>query len=218
MIARTLIALFAVANSCLATDGLRASLDIAIVEQAKDVYWDFIQLFLNNLQLPDFSDSTNTDYLRKNHVRVNQATDNIIFSVDEANNAVVLTINDLNANYYCDWFRAKWSIFIATGHLEVLMNQVNVQLGLKFTTQTLPDGQIVPAVESVDVIVDIDKDDIDIQIHGNIWSTFASWFEWLFKSEIVDLIREGVEASLTTIVPEVINGALATTDGKTEIP
>ena len=219
MIARTLLALFAIVNSAFATsDGVHASLDIAILEQAKDAYLDIILVFLNNLQLPDLDDGTGTDYLRKQHVRVMSDESDVIFSVDEANNALVLTLNNLNANYYCDWFRAKWSIFIATGHLEVLMNNVNLQLGLKFVTQTLPNGNVVPAVESVDVIVDIDKEDIDIKIWGNIWSTFASWFEVFFKSTVVDLINEGISASLNTVIPKVINAGLASTNGITEIP
>jgi len=68
MISRILVTLFAITGSCFATDGLRASLDIAVIEQAKDVYMDTILKFLNNLQLPDMGDSK--DYLHGNHVSV----------------------------------------------------------------------------------------------------------------------------------------------------
>jgi len=68
------------------------------------------------------------------------------------------------------------------------MKTVNIGLGLSFKTQTLADGRIVPAVDAVDVLVDIDRNDIDIKIWGNIWADFAAAFEIFFKSTVVELI------------------------------
>ncbi len=68
MISRVLVTLGAITSSVFANDGLRASLDIAVIEQAKDVYMDTILKFLNNLELPDMGDSK--DYLHGNHVTV----------------------------------------------------------------------------------------------------------------------------------------------------
>ena len=39
--------------------GMTASMDIAIIEQAKDVYWDTITSVINNLALPDFYEDKN---------------------------------------------------------------------------------------------------------------------------------------------------------------
>ena len=47
---------------------------------------------------------------------------------------------------------------------------------------------MTPAVDAVDVLVDIKRHDIDIKIWGNIWSDFASAFEIFFKSTVVGLI------------------------------
>lgn len=58
----------------------------------------------------------------------------MLFTTDLPNNALVLTLNKLNANFYCDSFRAHSWIFVATGHLEVIMDTVNVGLGLSFST------------------------------------------------------------------------------------
>ena len=131
---------------------------------------------------------------------------------------MTLTCHDLNANFYTDSFRAHELFFVAKGHLEVIMEDMDIGLGLKFTTQTLADGRVVPAVESVDVLVDIDRSDIDIKIWGNIWSDFASAFEIFFKSTVVDMIRDGVKSTLETTVPDYINAALAGTDGELDIP
>ena len=132
MFARALILLLGLTTSTLAYDGLRASLDISVIEQAKDVYMDTILKFLNNLQLPDLGDSK--DYLHGNHVSVSQDAQYVTFTVDTANNAVVLRCEHLNAVFYSDSFRAHELFFVAKGHLDVIMNDMTIQLGLKFKT------------------------------------------------------------------------------------
>lgn len=68
-----------------------------MVEQAKNVYFDEILKILNNLQIPDVDSSDGKDYLHGNHVSVQQDPSNVVFTVDQANNAVVLTANKLSA-------------------------------------------------------------------------------------------------------------------------
>lgn len=63
---------------------------------------------------------------------------------------------------------------------------------MSFTTQTLPDGRIVPALNSVDVVVDLNRYDIDIKIWGNIWSDFASAFEVFFVGTVADMIDDEI--------------------------
>ena len=173
---------------------------------------------LNNLQLPNFDSDDGKDYLHSNHVSVSQDASNVILAVDTANNAVTLTMNDLSANFYTDSFRAHSWIFVATGHAEVKMDTVNIGMGLSFSTQTTDDGKVVPAVSAVDVLVDINRDDIDIKIWGNIWSDFASAFEIFFKSTVVDLIQDTVRDTLSTTVPQMLNDEMKTLDGTLLIP
>ena len=134
MISRAFTSVCALVGSALATNpsGIKASLDVAILEQAKNVYMDTILDTLNNLQIPDIGDDK--DYLHGNHVSVQQNAQDVIFEEDVANNALVLRANNLSANYYCDSFRGHSWIFVATGHLEVDMSTVNIGLGLKFVT------------------------------------------------------------------------------------
>ena len=134
MIAKTLVALFALGSCAAATNpsGVKASLDIAVMEQAKDVYMNEILKFVDNLQLPDIGDSK--DYLHGNHVSVDQSAQDVVFAADVPNNAIQLTANNLSATFYSDSFRAHSLIFVAKGHLEVRMKTVNIGLGLSFTT------------------------------------------------------------------------------------
>lgn len=128
---------------------------------------------------------------------------------------MTLNCNDLSANFYTDSFRAHSWIFVATGHLEVEMETVGIGMGLSFGTQTLASGKVVPSVRAVDVNVDINRDDIDIKIWGNIWSDFASAFEIFFKSTVVQGIQDAVTSTLTTTVPDYFNSFVATQGGNT---
>ena len=127
-------------------------------------------------------------------------------------------MNDLSANFYTDAFRAHSWIFIAKGHAEVRMKTVNIGLGLSFSTQTTADGHVVPAVSAVDVLVDINRNDIDIKIWGNIWADFAAAFEIFFKSTVVGLIQDTVRDTLTTYIPDYLNTEFATMDGNLMVP
>jgi len=156
-------------------------------------------------------------YLRENSISITQDSQNVVFDYDHYNNAVTLLCSDLSIGFSTDDFRAQWSIFIATGRLSVTMNTVNIGVGLAFTTQTLPSGNIVPAINAVDVIVDIDKNDIKIDIHGNVWSDFADMFTVFFKNTVVDLIVDGIAGVLTETIPDSLNALFASSNGVTQL-
>ena len=199
MIAKTLLTAFFVNSvACLTnstTNGLSASFDIAVLEQAKDVYFDKLLTLINNIPIPDFVQDKN-DYLKDNSLVLNQAAKNVEFTVDTAKNAIVLTCKDLSATFVTRDFRMKEFIFIATGTAEVDLETIEIALGIEFTTQTLTDGRIVPAVNAVDVIVDIDRNDLKFHIHGNIWTDMASIFEPLFKGAVLDGITSAINGAL----------------------
>lgn len=115
-------------------------------------------------------------------------------------------------------FRYKELIFIATGHLEVRIETIKVQFGLKLDTQTLGDARIIPYITSVDVVTDMDRHDIDIKIWGNIWSDFAAAFEVFFVGTVADAINDAITTGLTTGIPYYANLGLTSTDGYLSLP
>ena len=159
---------------------------------------------INTIEIPDLVQDKN-DYLKDNSFVINQDASNVEFTVDTAKNAIVLTCNDLSATFVTRDFRAKEFIFIATGTAEVDLETIKLALGIEFTTQTLADGRVVPAVEAVDVIVDINRNDLKFHIHGNIWTDMASVFEPLFKGTVLDIVTSTVTTALTTTAPTVAN-------------
>ena len=76
----------------------------------------------------------------------------------------------------------------------------------------------MPAVSAVDVLVDINRNDIDIKIWGNIWADFAAAFEIFFKSTVVGLIQDTVRDTLTTYIPDYLNTEFATMNGNLTVP
>jgi len=130
---------------------------------------------------------------------------------------MVLTCKDLTATFLTKDFSLKETIFIATGLAEVDLNKIEIQLGVKFLTQTLADGRIVPAVDAVDVIVDIDRHDLKFHIHGNIWTDIASVFEPLFKGAVLDEITTQLNQALKTTAPNLANTFIAGTEANNMI-
>jgi hypothetical protein len=51
--------------------GFVTSLDLAVLDQAKDTYWDKIITVLNGLEIPDFYQDKN-DYMRDNHFYISE--------------------------------------------------------------------------------------------------------------------------------------------------
>ena len=137
--------------------GVKNSLDIAVLEQAKDVWFDTVTDLINSLTLPDLEDG-HGNYLKDNTFVLNQRTDEVHFITDVENNAVILKCDKLSAVARSNSFRYKETIFVAKGHAEVDINTITVQAGFKFETQTLPDGRVVPKIIGVDVDVDMEMD------------------------------------------------------------
>lgn len=199
------------------TPGIKASLDIAVLEQAKDVYFDNIVNLINNLTIPDFEDSDG-NYMRGNSFVLDQRTDNVYIYPDTANNALVMRCEKLSGVFYNDAFRYRVWPFTAKGHSDVIINTILVQFGLAFGTTDLENNRRVPYITGVDIDVDINRFDINIQIYGNIWSDFASLFEVFFVGTVADLIDQAMTYGLQTGIPAVSNHYISASDGYLPIP
>lgn len=196
--------------------GIKASLDISVLEQAKDVYFDNIVTLINNLKIPDFEDNDG-NYMRGNSFVLEQRTENVIIYPNTANNALVMRCEKLSGVFYNDAFRYKVWPFVAKGHSDVIINTILVQFGIAFGTTDIGDRRL-PYITGVDIDVDINRFDLNIQIYGNIWSDFASLFEVFFVGTIADLIDDAMTYGLSTGIPTVSNHFIQLSDGYFHIP
>ena len=74
MIARTLIAAFMVSSTIATTNsttnGVAGSFDIAILSQAKDVYFDKLINLINDIKIPDLVQDKH-DFMKQNSLVIN---------------------------------------------------------------------------------------------------------------------------------------------------
>jgi hypothetical protein len=68
-------------------------------------------------------------------------------------------------------------------------------------------------VDTVDIVIDIDRSDIRLHISGNWLSDLGNIFTIFFKGPVVDLINTACEQALSTTLPNLINNALIENDG-----
>ena len=198
--------------------GVKNSLDIAVIEQAKDVYFDKILKIITNLQIPDIYIKDNEDYMIGNTLVIQEQPTDVRFYTSVEQNAVIFEMDNLSCQFYCDKFRAKELIFVAKGDVEVDMKDVKIVVGLAFDTMTLTDGRIVPQVSAINVDFEISRRHLDIHLHGNLWTDFASVFEVFFKGTVVGLIEDTVETALNTGIPAISDALMTKLDGYFPVP
>lgn len=160
--------------------------------------------------LPDYDDPNSKDYAKNNYFTISQDASNVAMTWVPDNNGIYLLFQGLSGVVYTGDYRYKIApLMVAEGHAEVIMKTINLGIGIQFTTQTLPDGRIVPAIDSFNVLVDINRDDIDIKIWGNFWSDLAAACEIFFKSTVVHAIQDTVNTILLYGIPSAVNHGFA---------
>lgn len=199
--------------------GIAMSMTKDVILQAKDVYAQELIKHLAYIPLPDYDDPHSKDYAHDNYFSMTQdVAGEIAMTWEPIKNGFHLTMNKLNGVVYTgDYLYHIGPGMNAKGHAEVIMKTINLGLGLSFTDQVLPDGRTVPAVTSYDILVDINRDDIDIKIWGNLWADMAAACEIFFKSTVVHAIQDTMTVILTTGVPTAINYGFAYTDGQSNL-
>lgn len=198
--------------------GLKTSLDISVLEQAKDVYFEEILKLINNLELPDLEDGQG-NYLKDNSFQITESKEYVEFTTDVDKNAVIFANKKVSAVARSGQFRYKVApLVVAKGHAEVDMNTIDIEIGLAFSTKTLNDGHVVPKVNSVDVKCSINRFDINIKLFGNIATDLASLFEVFFVGVVAGLIEETITVTLNAGVPLITNTIIQRTDGLFPVP
>jgi hypothetical protein len=107
------------------TAGLKTSLDIEVMEQAKDIYFDEIVKLINSIQLPDLEDG-NGNYMRGNSFVMNERTEKVEIFTDVGKNAMVLKCAKLSGVFRSEEFRYRELLIVAKGHIEVDLNTILV--------------------------------------------------------------------------------------------
>jgi hypothetical protein len=109
--------------------GFKASIDVDVLAQAKDVYFDNLISVVNNLVIPDFFQDKN-HFMKGNHFQLNERTSDVTIHTDLKNNALILKCAKLSGKFIGDEFRYKKDLLVAAGHLEVDIDTIMIQFGI----------------------------------------------------------------------------------------
>lgn len=198
--------------------GASFSLAENVIMQAKDVYGQMILDTMAYVPLPNYDDPNSKDYAHDNYFTISQDASAVAMNWMPQNNGIYLLFQGLSGVVYTGHYYYHIApLMNAEGHAEVLMKTINLGIGITFKTQVLPDGRTVPAVDSYNILVDINRDDIDIKIWGNFWSDMAAACEIFFKSTVVHAIQDTVDYILRYGIPEAINAEFAKSDAESNI-
>ena len=170
------------------------------------------------MALPDYYFEGNKGYMVDNSFVLDESSDDVTFTTDSQNNAVIFEVSDFRGTFYCDHFRYKETIFVAKGHVTVHMKKIQITAGVKFGRTVSSDGRYIPEIDPTNITMDIDRRDIDIDIGGNIWADLSNLFEVFFKGPVIDSIEETAVAAMTVGIPKIGNGIMEALDGYFVIP
>lgn len=99
--------------------GIHASLDLRTLSLAKDVIFDKIIGFIDDVKIPDVQLKGNKGYLIENAFQLSQNNKLVNFYNDIKNNAVVFEADNLAATFHCGHFKLKEGFVQAKGHADV---------------------------------------------------------------------------------------------------
>lgn len=173
---------------------------------------------INGISIPDFEDPKG-NYMKGNSFYIKESKKHVEFLTDERKNAFILANKKVSAQFKAKKFRYHAAPLVtAKGHVEVDLNEVDIEIGLSFDTQHTNDGHIVPYVTAVDVKCDINRHDIKIHLHGNLITDIGAMFEIFFKGPVSDAIEDTIRLTLNQGVPAAVNLVMKHNDGEWHIP
>lgn len=165
------------------------------------------------MKIPDVQLKGSKGYLIENSFHLSQANKIVNFYNDVSNNAVVFEADNLAATFHCGHFKLKEGFVQAKGHADVDLQRLKLQVGIGFSTQQLLDGRTLPAITTVDVQFMISEQDIQVHLHGNVWSEFAGSFISFFKGPMIKLIETSNQKAINIALPTAVNTAIQNTNG-----
>ena len=107
--------LFAIATILFATNvralpgrtGVNGSIDLNVLNQAKDQFFNYIIGFIDAVKIPDVQLKGNKGYLIENSFELLPANKVVNFYNDITNNAIVFEADNLSATFQCGHFKLK---------------------------------------------------------------------------------------------------------------
>lgn len=202
------------ASALLFQPGVNSGMAVSVIEQGKNAYFNAVMEKINGITIPDIVSSDGKSWLKGNVFTYLSTADNVVFSTDVTNNAMVLTCNKVSAMFYSADFRYHYAPLLnADGTLQLNLNTIKFVIGAGFGLQTLADGRSVPNVYGADTAVNINRFDLKISVTGGFDAALIDIVTPFIKGTLCDLIQAQLYTVLNQTIPNKIDSLLVKSDG-----
>lgn len=197
--------------------GGTATLDIGVIEQAKDAYYNVLMQLLANLDVPDVD--FDGGYLRQNSFYIKEAVQDMRISADQDLNGIRFEFNNLEAEFQSKDFHASYGIIQTSGSMSIDIKQVYIAFTEQTDMTTLPNGRVVPALVSVHIVTQIptDMDHFKVHFEGDFAAEVINLLAPLFAGAIRDQIAAALNDQIGTALPVYLNQIIADQQGASEL-
>ena len=212
-----LVALMATCSAECPWPGFGGSVSQAGVTSLTQIITPYIFANIKDINIPEIDFDGGS--LKNIDINIPAPTNyqDINLNLVNADNAVELVADNLQANLVCD-FSYKFGLTVK-GKANIAIKKMNVDLELGISTQQgTPSTDVAPKILADKVAVNINPDDIDIKLSGSLVSKIASVFIPFFKSTLIPMIVDDLTAQIKTIVETTVDQDLAQFGTQAEIP
>jgi len=155
--------------------------------------------------------------MKDNTFNLTARGDEAEFMLAETENAFIITVHNLQAEFTSEYTRVRESLLTASGHSHVVCNNVTVSVEIKMTTLSSNDtnttGRQIWGVETGFIAFDINKDNVDFTFSGNVWANVIDWLQGVYLPIVIDAVEATMVASMHDTLPPLMNFYFYEEDG-----
>ena len=198
--------------------GMTASVDWAMLEQAKDALLPYVLNALNTAEIPDIAFAGGTGYAKNNTFIILEPAANTWLRPVTADGTIEFSISNLTAHFGSDnlhW--QKYYVVTANGALNVEITELSLYIRLKLTEKTLKDGSTVPSIAVLESKLNIPADRLNVTITGNAFMKCVSDIEFAFNEEYRSVINAAVTKGIKSALPPIFDALVAKQDARSKV-
>ena len=176
------------------------------VDQAKQMAFDIIKDELDNLAVDDINDGATHISNISGNFTLNSA-DDIVVEMDEANNAIKLTMNNMQMNMSADLkIRTMFLNIDGTMSIDGLVRSASVHMRLDTQPKCI---HLIPKLVAQSVEIDIDADQTDINVNcQNCQETLINSVIDAVEDNVLAEIADALEGAIMNSMPVMLNHAI----------
>merc|ERR1712166_944320 len=195
--------------------GITVSVSQEGINNAKNVAVPYIFNIIKDIKVPEVT--FDGGFLKNIAIALPQPPINdITLNVDHASNGAELVADGVTAHMTGDFSYTYW--ITVTGSVDVKVNKMGVDMEIDVSEQKSAQGENAPKLKVQKSAITINPNDLDISLSGSLVAKIASVFIPMFKSTIIPLVVEQVQAQIGTMADTTINQDLVVYGSQETIP